>query len=156
MREFAQRTGAILFYDRDKPYYEFTNFSPHGIQWEDKRYPTAEHLFQAHKFFDTAPLIAEEIRHLSSARDALAKAGRHRDRQRADWFTVNIGVMDAVLHAKFTQHLELRELLLGTQEAELIEDSPVDAFWGWGSDGMGSNELGRALMRLRERLRASI
>lgn len=132
-------------------------------------------VFQAHKFFDTAPLIAEEIRHLSSARDALAKAGRHRDRQRADWFTVNIGVMDAVLHAKFTQHLELRELLLGTQEAELIEDSPVrastvcvwtavlmgwewqvDAFWGWGSDGMGSNELGRALMRLRERLRASI
>ncbi|EPS93933.1 hypothetical protein FOMPIDRAFT_1135253 [Fomitopsis schrenkii] len=154
VRELAHRAGAILFYHRHEPYYEFTNFSPHPVLWDGRSYPTAEHLFQAHKFFDTAPRLAEAIRRLPSPRAALAEAGRNRDHQRADWFEANILVMDAVLRAKFTQHRALRALLLDTGDAELIEDSPVDAFWGWGSDGMGRNELGRALMRLRDKLRA--
>jgi predicted NAD-dependent protein-ADP-ribosyltransferase YbiA (DUF1768 family) len=34
-------------------------------------------------------------------------------------------MMDVVLYAKFTQHVDLREKLLGTGERELIEDSSV-------------------------------
>lgn len=34
------------------------------------------------------------------------------------------------------------------------KDSPRDWFWGIGADGTGSNELGKALMRLRDELRA--
>jgi hypothetical protein len=39
----------ISFYDKKKPYYEFTNFSPHDVLYKGKRYPTSEHLFQAFK-----------------------------------------------------------------------------------------------------------
>lgn len=35
-----------------------------------------------------------------------------------------------------------------------IKDSPRDWFWGIGADGTGNNELGKALMRLRDELRA--
>lgn len=39
----------ILFYDKNDPFYEFTNFSPHEVIYKGKRYPTSEHLFQALK-----------------------------------------------------------------------------------------------------------
>ena len=82
-------------------------------------------MFQALKFVTTSPELAEQIRTQPSSRAARAEAGFHRAQQRADWFEVNIEVMDMVLHAKFTQHDDLRAKLLGTGDRELIEDSPV-------------------------------
>jgi hypothetical protein len=73
----------------------------------------------------TNPDLAEQIRTQPSARAARTEAGFHRAQQRADWFEVNIEVMDMVLHAKFIQHDDLRQKLLGTGNRELIEDSPV-------------------------------
>lgn len=42
---------AILFYHQKDPYYCFTNFSPHPVEYLNKVYPTSEHLFQAFKVF---------------------------------------------------------------------------------------------------------
>ncbi|KAH8996599.1 hypothetical protein EDB92DRAFT_1840829 [Lactarius akahatsu] len=148
-------TTPIFFYHRGKPFFEFTNFSLHSIEYDGRIYPTAEHLFQALKFVTTNPGLAEQIRTQPSARAARAEAGYHRAQQRADWFEVNIEVMDMVLHAKFTQHDDLRKRLLGTGNRELIEDSPDDVFWGIGRSGEGRNELGKALMRLRGQLLAA-
>ncbi|EKM52582.1 uncharacterized protein PHACADRAFT_261102 [Phanerochaete carnosa HHB-10118-sp] len=143
----------ILFYNRDEPYYEFANFAPHSVRFERKEYPTAEHLFQAHKFLSTRPDLAERIRKVPTPRAALEEATRLRKLQRSDWFDVNISIMDQILEAKFTQDARLEKLLLDTGDSEIIENSPVDPFWGCGADGQGKNELGKALMRLRERLR---
>jgi predicted NAD-dependent protein-ADP-ribosyltransferase YbiA (DUF1768 family) len=82
-------------------------------------------VFQAFKFMTTDLTLAELIRTQPSARSARREAGFHRDHQRSDWFDVNVEVMDVILHAKFTQHGDLREELLGTSNRELIEDSPV-------------------------------
>ena len=82
-------------------------------------------VFQALKFIPTNPDLAEQIRTQPSARAARTEAGFYRAQQRPDWFEVNIEVMDVVLHAKFTQHDDLRQKLLGTVCRELIEDSPV-------------------------------
>lgn len=82
-------------------------------------------VFQAHKFMPDQPKLAERIRLLPRSRDALQEAGNLRGLQRADWFDVNIRVMDDVLEAKFAQHLSLRDMLLKTGNSELIEDSPV-------------------------------
>lgn len=149
------RPRRILFYHRGQPYYEFTNFSPHEVVFEGRTYPTAEHLFQAHKFLPTYPQLAERIRELPSSRAALQEATRLSEYRRKDWFDVNITVMDTVLEAKFTRHSYLRRMLLGTGDSVLIENSPIDAFWGVGQDGKGRNELGKALMRLRDKLRHS-
>jgi len=145
-------TSPIYFYDRGKPFFEFTNFSLHSIEYDRKLYATAEHLYQAFKFMTTDPALAELIRTQPSARAARKEAGYQRAHQRSDWFEVNVEVMDDILHAKFIQHEDLREKLLETGNRELIEDSPDDLFWGIGRDGQGRNELGKALMRLRGRL----
>jgi predicted NAD-dependent protein-ADP-ribosyltransferase YbiA (DUF1768 family) len=82
-------------------------------------------VFQAFKFMTTNPVLAELIRTQPSARSARREAGFRRKYQRSDWFDVNVEVMDQILHAKFTQHEDLREKLLKTGNRELIEDSPV-------------------------------
>ena len=60
--------------------------------------------------------------------------------------------MDEVLYLKFRQHSDLRTLLLGTYPAELVYVESGDPFWGDGA-GVGMNELGKSLMRVREQLR---
>ncbi|GLB39194.1 putative protein with domain of unknown function (DUF1768) [Lyophyllum shimeji] len=145
----------ILFYDKHAPHYGLTNFSKHPVVFEGKRYPTSEHLFQALKFYHHKPHLAEHIRTCSDKPSvAFAEARRYHQEVRPDWHQVNVQKMDTALWHKFTQHPALKAELLATGDAELVEDSPIDAFWGVGHDGRGRNELGKALMRLRKQLRA--
>ena len=61
--------------------------------------------------------------------------------------------MEDILRHKLEQNLYVKEKLLDTGDLEIIEDSPKDAFWGWGSDRNGENQLGRIWMKLRDELR---
>ncbi|KAJ6486057.1 hypothetical protein C8R47DRAFT_1047608 [Mycena vitilis] len=155
-RSIPQVPRRILFYHRSDPHYGFTNFSPHRVHYDGKVYPTSEHLFQAFKFMDNRPDIAEKIRTIStSPRDAFTQARVHKAYQHPNWLKMNIAKMDIVVWQKFTQHEDLKQELLATGNAELVEDSAEDAFWGIGANGQGQNELGKALERLRAKLRAS-
>ncbi|HLF28334.1 MAG TPA: NADAR domain-containing protein [Anaerolineae bacterium] len=49
----------------------------------------------------------------------------------------------------------MAELLLATGDAELVEDSPAEPYWGIGPDGQGLTWAGRVLMEVREQLRAA-
>ncbi|TFL04285.1 hypothetical protein BDV98DRAFT_367572 [Pterulicium gracile] len=62
-------------------------------------------------------------------------------------------MMDKVVYHKFTQHPGLKAELLSTGDADLVEDSDRDSFWGIGKDKKGRNELGKALERLQDKLR---
>lgn len=62
--------------------------------------------------------------------------------------------MEDVLYRKFRQHPDLLNLLLNTGVAELVYNEVRDDFWGVGQTGQGANELGKALVRVRERIRA--
>ena len=64
--------------------------------------------------------------------------------------------MRAALHAKFTQHLEIQQILLGTGDEEIIENTTTDHYWGIGSSGTGLNMLGKLLVELRTELRAGL
>lgn len=74
------------------------------------------------------------------------------------WSAGKVDWMRRVLHAKFTQHEDLKRLLLCTGNATLIESGTIDddagRFWGIvKSTGKGKNTLGVLLMDLREHLR---
>ena len=75
---------------------------------------------------------------------------------RPDWAEVKLGIMRRADIAKFEQNPDLRTALLDTRDAELIEDSPFDAYWGTGPDGQGANWAGRVLMEIRETLRLAL
>ncbi|KAK7682516.1 hypothetical protein QCA50_014316 [Cerrena zonata] len=144
----------ILFYHKHEPHYGFTNFSAHEVVYNGKAYPTSEHLFQSFKFQGFRPKLAEHIRTCSDRPSmAFSEARRFQPEVRSDWKDVNIQAMDKALFLKFTQHMDLYEELLATGNAELVENSDKDAFWGCGADGNGRNELGKALVRLRTSLR---
>jgi ribA/ribD-fused uncharacterized protein len=63
--------------------------------------------------------------------------------------------MRDALRAKFTQHQNLKELLLSTGDAKIVEASPTDSYWGNATrrDGTeGFNKLGLLLMEIRKTL----
>ena len=62
--------------------------------------------------------------------------------------------MEEVLYLKFKQHPDIRHLLMSTGVAPIIYAEADNAHWGDGPQGQGSNELGKALVRVRDRLRA--
>ena len=142
---------AIRFYRVGDEYGCFSNFSPHPIEVDGKVWPTSEHYFQAQKFLGSEH--AEAIRREPSPMVA-ARMGRDRAQPlRPDWEAVKDDVMRAAVRAKFRQHPELRDVLLATGEAEIIEHTANDSYWADGGDGSGKNMLGRILEQVREELR---
>ena len=141
----------ILFYRVNEPHGEFSNFSPHPIELKGMVWPTSEHYFQAQKFAGTEH---EEAVRLAKSPMVAARMGRSRERPlRAHWETVKDDIMREALLAKFTQHAALRSLLLETDDAEIVEHTKNDRYWGDGGDGSGLNRLGQLLMELRAQLR---
>src|SRR5262245_40104469 len=141
----------IRFYKVDDEYGCFSNFSPHPIRMKGKVWPTSEHYFQAQKFAGTEH--EEEIRLIKSPMIA-ARMGRDRKRPlRPDWESVKDEIMLEAVRAKFTHSEELRKILLATGDAEIIEHTSNDGYWGDGGDGSGRNMLGKTLMFVREELR---
>jgi ribA/ribD-fused uncharacterized protein len=117
------------------------------------KYPTSEHAFQAMKFITTDEKIAERIRLCEKPSDAKELANEFKKVVRRDWKDVSLLIMEKVVTAKFSQNPDLLHKLLDTGTAELIEDNWWnDTFWGV-CKGVGENNLGKILMKVRERLR---
>ena len=141
----------IKFYSTKGKYGCFSNFSKHPIRLKGKTWPTTEHYFQAQKFAGTD--YEEDIRNAPYA-GAAAKMGRDRSNPlRKDWESVKEDVMYEAIKAKFTQHEDIKKVLLNSGDAKIEEDSPIDWYWGVGKDHKGKNRLGILLMRLRDELR---
>ncbi|MBI5544203.1 MAG: NADAR family protein [Deltaproteobacteria bacterium] len=150
-RNTKEGAVTVCFYSTRGPFGCFSNFSAHPVEIDGVTWPTTEHYFQAQKFSGTAH--AGEIRRARSPMVA-ARMGRSRQRPlRKDWESVKDEIMRRAVLAKIRQHQEVRELLLGTGEEVLVEDTTTDQYWGCGSDGKGRNRLGQILMEVRDLLR---
>ena len=140
----------INFYRTSDDYGYFSNFAAYPIKLDGMTWPTSEHYFQAQKFEDAGH--REAIRKANSAMLA-ARMGRDRKKKlRRDWESIKVSIMTDAVRAKFTQHEELRALLLATGDAKLVEHTENDSYWGDGGNGSGKNMLGQILMRVRSEL----
>ena len=143
----------IRFYLKTGDYGWLSNFAPYPIELDGQRWPTSEHYYQAQKSPSDAEWM-EEIRHHERPYDAWRMGRNAEHPRRPDWDAVKDEVMRAAVRAKFVQHEELRRLLLATGDAQIVEHSPIDNYWGDGGDGSGKNALGHILMEIRDELRA--
>eukprot|EP00727_Mastigamoeba_balamuthi_P014073 m51a1_g9289 putative swarming motility protein ybia (202) ;mRNA; r:20537-21323 len=152
MERAVLRAGeAVLFYDPPDPYFELSNFWPcrslvvDGVAW-----PTTEHLYQASKFADEA--LRTRVRLLPTPRAAFdfTRDPANAKLVRGDWDDAKVDVMRGALRHKFTQDEALRDLLLATGEAPLVEHSAVDPFWGDGGDGSGRNTSAKTRHNVEE------
>ena len=136
--------------DRFRGEYAFlSNFHRAPFKWQGKLWRTSEACFQAAKTRDES--LRERIRKAPSPA-AAKRLGRRVD-LRSDWDHVKDDVMHAILQAKFAVP-ELRDALLATGDAELVEANTWgDTYWGV-CGGRGRNQLGRTLMRIRDAIRA--
>jgi len=139
--------NVVNFYRTGDEYGFLSNFAPYPIVLGGKTWPTSEHYFQAQKFAGTA---YEELIRLQPSPALAARIGRETKVQlRSDWDAVKDQVMREAVRAKFCQHADLREKLLATGDASIVERTERDAYWGDGGDGSGKNMLGRILMEIR-------
>lgn len=147
----------IRFYRAsEKPFGAFSNLYRRDVEFEGEVFPTSEHAYQAGKA--RKPAVRKWLMEAPSpALLAMAAHGLYYWDIAPGWSTLKFDRMRRVLKAKFTQHDDLRELLLSTGEARLVEaatvDNEVNRLWGE-VNGSGRNMLGVMLMELREELRA--
>lgn len=158
--------GRILFFERDRKAFGFlSHFHPAIVALDGEVWPTVEHYYQSRKSAD--PHYRAAIRAAVSPGHAKRLAdspGRSRKSARQSWFretgnlprpdwdTAKADIMRRADLAKYAQNRDLRELLCATGDAEIVKDSPHDAFWGIGRDALGENWAGRILMEVRARL----
>lgn len=141
----------IKFYSTNQTWGEFSNFAIYPIKLKGKTWPTTEHYFQAQKYAGT--VYEEKIRRASSPMKA-AEMGRNRKMKfDKNWDKKRDNVMLDAIRAKFTQHTNLKHLLLSTGSAKLIEHTELDDYWGDGGNGKGKNKLGKILMKVRSELK---
>ncbi|RJL08326.1 NADAR family protein [Paracoccus siganidrum] len=145
-------TDTVFFYAQTDAFSEFSNFAPYGVALDDAWWPTVEHYFQAQKFEDSR--YRERIRRAHRPKDAKALGMTRSLPLRADWESVKDGIMYRAVKTKFRTHVRLAQLLLSTGDRLIVENAPMDAYWGCGPDGSGQNRLGQILMRVRGELRA--
>ncbi|OCH94480.1 DUF1768-domain-containing protein [Obba rivulosa] len=146
------RAGSIRM-SPTNDYAALLHFSPHQVRYGDLRYPTAFHLLEAFKFLEHRPDIAGEISARRTFEEVQDVVAAHGQTVRQDWEQVAPQMMEEALYHKFKQHPNLQGMLLNTGVADLIYAEANDPFWGDGPLGQGANELGKALMRVRDRLR---
>lgn len=126
-----------------KDEYDFlSNFYLAPVQYGGYKFSSSEAAFQAAK-------CPERMGEFVSLNPSQSKRLGRKLPLRDDWEEVKDAVMYEICHMKFFQNADLREKLLATGDAELIEGNTWgDRVWGV-CDGVGQNRLGKILMRIR-------
>ena len=122
-----------------------SNFYMIPITWSGEEYPSLEHAYQAIKVEGE-----EERERIRTARTpGEAKRIARTCLVNSSWHEVKRSIMHQLVFHKFNSHKYLKERLLATGNAELIEENNWnDTYWGV-CNGVGENELGKILMAVR-------
>lgn len=134
----------------DGEYYFLSNFYPTTVYFEGFAYPSAEHAYVAGKTED------ETLRRVIAKIPTAGEAKRYgrKIRLRKDFDSLKLGMMMTIVYSKFSRNLRLKENLIDTGDAELIEGNTWgDTYWGV-CEGVGHNFLGKALMTVRKEINA--
>ena len=127
--------------------YEFlSNSYPSPILFDGLSFSCAESAFQAAK----CELLSDKKR-IAQGDGSSAKSITARIEPRLGWEEEKLGIVEAVLRAKFTQAPELAKKLIATGNAILIYGNNKKDYY-WGKDmytKRGVNHLGQLLMKLR-------
>jgi len=129
-------------------YFFLSNFYQIDVEYDGFVFKNNEAAFQAMKALDRGKRAE-----FSNLDPSSAKRKGRSVKLRKDWEEVKDQLMYEVCMSKFNQNEFLKEKLLKTGNAELIEGNDWgDIYWGV-SNGRGQNKLGKILMRIREELK---
>jgi ribA/ribD-fused uncharacterized protein len=139
----------IKFYRNKDPYGFCGNFFPSKLYVYGRWWKNVEAPYQSQK-----TIVESEVDEIWSAKTPReARDLGQKVTLVKHWDEDKYSVMHDCVLAKFLQNHDMRKLLLETGDAILVEDSPIDWYWGCGKDGTGQNKLGQVLMEVRKLLK---
>lgn len=127
-----------------------SSFASFAFELDNARWPSVEHYYQAMKFNNRE--LKEKIRVAVDATQARRVARRNFWRIRFDWKQIRETVMTRATYVKCKTYPGVAEMLLGTGDNAIVEQSQYDYYWGSGRDGRGQNRYGKMLMNVRHKL----
>jgi ribA/ribD-fused uncharacterized protein len=138
----------IEFNSKSEEYREFSNFYEAEFELDGQKWKTVEQYFQYQKF-PGDQILQDKIFNAKTPSEAKRLGKTRSPAFRTDWNTIRDSVMKRAVEAKFGQNPTLMEVLKNTGDAQLIEKSYNDAYWGSGRAGKGENRMGKMLMEVR-------
>ena len=144
----------------------FSTFHKQTFKIKNNQYCTVEQAYQHQKalFFKDIPAAA----HILSESDPVKCKYLGRNITEFDsekWNDKSTNIMKQIIFAKFSGNSTLKQRLLDTGDKTLCQASVKDTYWGIGLDmkqeticdqsaWKGQNQLGQALMKVRNELKA--
>lgn len=130
-------------------YFFLSNFYLADVEYEGIKYTNNESAFQSAKVTDYDTRLK-----FSNLDPSQGKRKGRNVRLRHGWDNIKFDVMYEVCYAKFNQNEDLKTKLIQTGDAILEEGNTWgDKIWGV-VNGVGQNNLGKILMKVREELKA--
>ncbi len=135
-----------------------SNFYPAKIEYRGIIYPSVENFYVAMKIKEDQVIDHKFI----SVQDCQEMISRIKDpstvkklgkvlKVRKDWDSVKLKIMEWAVNEKFKDP-ELEKMLIDTGNEELVEGNWWnDTYWGV-CNGVGENNLGKILMRVRDKI----
>ncbi|MGI5224330.1 NADAR family protein [Actinoallomurus sp. CA-142502] len=123
------------------------NEYPAEIEFGGVRHPTVTHAYWSLSTGD--PDAAERIR--TAERPYEARKIAEKAVRRPEWSGMRLGVMSALLRAKFAQHHDLADILIATGDAPIHYSDPGSVYWHARGE-RGRNWVGRLLELVRGEL----
>lgn len=125
-----------------------SNFEVCNVEYEGLVYHSSEAAFQAAKCADK-----EDRKPFTEMSASESKKEGRLVKLRSDWEEKKLQIMEDVLTSKFNKNAYLRKLLIETGTKFLEETNWWnDTFWGV-CNGVGTNHLGKILMKIRTSLK---
>jgi ribA/ribD-fused uncharacterized protein len=142
----------------------FSNWADVRFEYKGHTFYNSEQAFMWEKallFKDQK--IADKIFECDSPKEAKALGRKVKNFDSVKWDQVGFDLMVDINYEKFNQNPSLTEILFSTGTKTIVEASPFDKIWGvglhWDDDRIldeknwqGKNLLGKALMKVRDRL----
>ena len=141
----------IRFYKEFGEYGYLATYSNHGFFKDGIYWKTSEHYYQAQKFVE--PEVKLKIANAKTPKIA-STIGRDRNLNlRSDWEEIKQNILYDAVYFKFKQNKDILRKLLDTGNAELVEATVKENYWGCGPNNDGQNNYGKILVRVRKQLR---
>lgn len=83
--------------ERNGQFGDLLHSSHHRVMWDHRKYPTAAHLFEAFKFLEHRPELAERVRRTGNADEAAATAASMGEHVRPDWQEIQVQLVSTVI-----------------------------------------------------------
>ena len=99
----------IGFYPRE--FYPLDNFSSFKVECNGYLYSSLDEAYQAASFMGSDEDLVEKVKKSHSAHEAQKIAYENRDKQRADWNEVKLGIIEELLRLKIDQNPYVKKII---------------------------------------------